>query len=758
MYEIDFSRIVIPVPSWIVAAHRLGWVFVFVVSAAAQVGAQSLARGIARTDPVIGRVVGTDGRAVAGATVDGLGLVAAARTDAAGRFRARTSRGLPVTLRVRAFGFAPRQYALAADRDSLQSVEFVLLPTASMLSAVVTTGTMQERYVSDSPVKVDVVTPTFLRRSVSNNLMDNVSFLPGLTQQVDCGVCFTNNIRINGMDGPYTAVLIDGAPMISALATVYGLNSIDPTLIEQIEIIKGPNSTLYGSEAMGGVINVVTKDARLAPRLSLNTFVTSDGETSLAAARAQNVGRASTLLSVTGAWNARFVDRNGDSFSDLPLVKRLSVMNKWSIGTAAARPFDLMVRYYGEDRFGGVRGWTAADRGSSVTYGESIRTHRVEVITSYRGGSAALPLRVDGAFNWHDQDSFYGDRPYRARQTIGFVQGLLSPQLGAHALVVGATMRQQWYRDTTSAQQTNEVRFIPGVFAQDEWALRPAFTLLGGLRVDHHQLHGVIASPRLALKWAPDPHTTVRVSAATGFRVVSLFSEDHAALTGARRVTIAERLNPERSATVTAGLNRVVDVRGVEDALTLDVDAFLTRFSNRIVGDFDTDPNQIIYRNLRGYAMTRGVSLAVGYSTLRSPFFGSVGLTAQDVFIRERGIRRALPFAPTMQGVFTLGYRIAPLGLSVDWTGRVQGPASLPRFAGLPSRSTWFTEQHLQFAERVGRSSEIYVGVKNLFNYVQRDPIIDPQHPFGDDFDTARVFGPLQGRRVLLGMRSTVSR
>lgn len=745
--------------NWAVSTRRVGRrVVALLVAATAggRIGAQ--ARSPEQTWPVNGRVTAPDGHVVPGATVDGVGASLPVRTDAAGRFRLRVTAGTTVTLRVRALGFVPLQRTLAAERDTVPTLELMLTPTASMLSAVVTTGTMKERYVSDSPVKVDVVTPAFLRRNVSNNVMDNVSFLPGLTQQVDCGVCFTNNIRINGMDGPYTAVLIDGAPMISALATVYGLNSIDPSLIEQIEIIKGPNSTLYGSEAMGGVINVVTKDARLAPRLSLNTFATSDGETNLAAATAQNVGRASTLLSVNAAWNGRFVDRNGDTFSDLPLVKRLSVMNKWSLGTPAARPLDVMVRYYGEDRFGGVRGWTPADRGSSVTYGESIRTHRVEAITSYRGGSAALPLRVDGAFNWHDQNSFYGDRPYRARQTIGYVQGVLSPQRGAHAMLFGATLRQQWYRDSTSAQRTNDARLIPGVFVQDEWTAGRAFTLVGGLRVDHHQLHGVIPSPRLAVKWTPDPHTTIRVGAATGFRVVSLFSEDHAALTGARRVTIAERLDPERSATITAGINRVVDVRGVEDALTLDVDAFLTRFGNRIVGDFDTDPDQIIYRNLQGYAMTRGVSIAAGYATLRSPLTGSIGLTAQDVFIREQGVRRSLPFAPSLQGVFTVGYRVSSLGLSVDWTGRLQGPARLPAFEGLPSRSSWFTEQHLQLAQRVGQGTEVYLGVKNLFDYVQRDPIIDPRNPFGADFDTSRVFGPLQGRRVMVGLRSTLGR
>ena len=126
---------------------------------------------------------------------------------------------------------------------------------------------------------------------------------------------FTNNIRINGMEGPYTAVLIDGTPMMSALATVYGLNSIDPTLIEQIEIIRGPNSTLYGSEAMGGVINIVTKDARLAPKLSMNAFGTSDGEASIALAAAPSIGGVRSLFSINASHNARFVDRNGDGFA-----------------------------------------------------------------------------------------------------------------------------------------------------------------------------------------------------------------------------------------------------------------------------------------------------------------------------------------------------------------------------------------------------------------------------------------------------------
>jgi len=731
--------------------------YLLVLALATAVPLEAQRAAVAPPAIVVGRVM-NGGQSVASATVELTRLRLVARTDSAGWFRLVAPATAGDVLRVRAIGHTPVTRDVALRSGSVDTVFVTLVASASILNTVVTTATLRERFLSDSPVKVEVVTPAALQRNVSNNLMDNVSFLPGLTQQVDCGVCFTNSIRINGMEGPYTAVLIDGTPMMSALATVYGLNSIDPSLIEQIEIIKGPNSTLYGSEAMGGVINIVTKDARLAPRLALNAFGTSDGETALSIGGAQRLGRATSLLSITGAHNSHFVDRNADGFSDLPLVTRLSVMNKWSVGTPANRPFELAARVYGEDRFGGTRAWTPSDRGSSTVYGESIRTRRAELFGTVRGGSPRLPARLDLSANWHEQNSFYGDTPYMAEQRVAFAQGVWSPQLAQHAVTFGATLRWQGYRDSTRAQQTRDSRFIPGLFVQDEVPLGERVTLLGGVRADHHRSHGVITSPRLAVKWTKDRHTTVRLNAATGFRVVNLFTEDHAALTGARTVQIAETLQPERSATVTASLNRVVDVQGIEDALTIDADLFYTLFRNRIVGDFDINPDLIVYQNLRGQAVTRGASVAVGYATLRKPFSATFGITVQDVFREADGVRRPLPFAARAQSVFSVGYRVDALRLTVDWTGRVQGPTALPQFDGLASNSPWFSEQHLQFTHRRREGTELYLAIKNLFGFVQRDAIIDPFNPFGDRFDTARVYGPLQGRRLLVGARHTIGR
>lgn len=680
-------------------------------------------------------------------------------TDATGMYRLHDLPQAEYVLLVRALGHAPLRRRVSVGPGAPARMDVVLTSSPVQLGATVTSATLREVITGNAPVKVEVLTAAHLRRNATSNLMDNLSFVNGLNQQVDCGVCFTNNIRVNGMEGAYTAVLVDGAPVMGALATVYALNSLDPALIEQVEIVRGPSSTLHGSEAMGGVINVVTKDPRLAPRWSVSATTSSHGENTAALAGSVRFGGVSALTSINAAHNDRFVDANQDGFSDLPRVGRLSVLSRWAVGDAAQRSLDLSGRLYLEERVGAVRDWTRADRGTMRAYGEYIRTSRVELMGSHRFPRLHDRLRLDAAFTRHSQESWYGVQPYMAAQSTGFVQLVGHPRTGErHDLTVGGTLRMQVYSDSTLHQRTQERRLIPGLLAQDELSLGQRWTLLGGLRVDHHDVHGLVPSPRLALKWDADDRTTIRLNAATGFRVVSLFTEDHQALTGAREVVVAEELRPERSVTFTASMHREVDLAGVPDAMTVDLDLYHTRFTNRIVADYDVDPALIMYANLDGWARTRGVSLAAGYRTLQSPIYANLGLTLQDVVINDAGVRSALPFAPRVQGVFTAGYSFAGARTTLDWTGRMLGPMALPRFDGYPDRSPWFGEHHVQatFAPRPGL--EVYGAVKNVFDMVQHDAIIGPDDPFGPEFDTERVYGPLQGRRVQLGARWLVGR
>jgi outer membrane receptor for ferrienterochelin and colicins len=706
------------------------------------------------TGVVVGRVTSRD-RPVAGARVGVAGGEALA--DSAGRYRVA---GVPdgrQTLVVRAIGFGRAERDVVVPRGDSVRVDVALDPAAG-LAPVVTTGTLRAVVVDDSPVKVEVVSERLLRRAAAVDLVDAVRTVNGLQPQVDCGVCFTSSIRVNGMEGPYTAVLIDGVPVVSALASVYGLSGITPAAIQQIEVIKGPSSTLYGTEAMGGVINVVTKDPRFAPRYAAQVATSTHGETTLELAATPDLPGGPMLLSATLARNERFVDGNGDRFSDMPLVARAALFAKWAHGAAGGRRADVAARYYYEDRFGGERGWTRADRGGDRAYGESIYTGRGELMAGWRPEPGGLAPRLDAALNWHDQDSWYGTQRYAARQGVAFAQAAWERESGRHATVAGLSARLRHYDDDTPATLRPDRRFVPGVFAQDEVDVGGGVALLAGLRVDHHRDHGLVAAPRVNVKWAPDEETTVRLNAATGFRVVDLFTEDHAALTGARRVVVAEGLRPERSYNVALGFNRHLHLGGEDDALVLDVDAFFTHFTNKIRPDYDTDPDLIVYANLDGHARSRGVAASVALETPRRPYALYAGVTLQDVHAVDGGTRQRIPLVPRVQGVWTASYAFRRPALSLDWSGRLVGPQALPAVPGRATRSPWFSEQSLQATRPLRPGLDLFVVVRNLLGFRQSDPLVRPDDPFGPEFDTAHVYGPTQGRRLAVGVRIAAAR
>lgn len=669
-------------------------------------------------------------------------------------------------VRAQTMGYAPAATSVTVSAGETARVELRLEPAAIALDPLVVTGTLSEVRVSDSPVKVDVVSGDVLQRFATTNLMDAVGRVNGLYQQVDCGVCYTNNIRINGMEGPYTAVLIDGMPIMGALASVYGLNGIHPSTVERLEILKGPQSTLYGTEAMGGVVNIITKDARFTPGLTLEASRSDLGENNVSMAWSPGSGRSGTLLGASLLQNDRFVDENGDTFSDLTLDTRVNLFGKTDFRRNGRRIGGLTAKVYWEDRFGGPDDWTEADRGSSTLYGESIQTRRAEVMGRIEGPWAQT--RFEGSYAFHDQDSWYGDTEYRATQQIGFAQFLWDPARGdgRHDLLVGANLRYVRYDDQTPATATAEQRYIPGIFAENQVSVTRRLTVLGGLRVDHHRAHGLIPSPRMSLMFEPDEATTLRLNAGTGFRVVNLFTEDHAALTGAREVVIQGDLRPERSASVAFNANRVLGFDA--NPMMLDLDLFYTRFSNRIIPDYDTDPNQIIYRNLDGRrSVSRGLAVAVNQNFGQDlPLFYTVGVTFQDVFIEGAGDTTDELFAPDFRGVWNVSYIFGQAGrglgaLVADYGGALTGRMRLPEFEApftRPSRSPVFATHDVQLTWRRDAGQEVYLGIRNLGDYTQGSPLVDPANPFGDAFDTSYFWGPVVGRRLTLGVRWMTSR
>jgi len=632
------------------------------------------------------------------------------------------------------------------------TLDVILEPSSYDIEQVVVTGTMKETFLSASPVKVDVVTQKFLKKIATTNVMEVIENVNGVQKQINCGVCGTNDIHINGMEGPYTLVLINGMPIMSSLSTVYGLNGIPTSLIKQIEIIKGPSSTLYGTEAVAGVINILTKDPLDVSTVEIESFITSHLEKNIDFAYAPKMKKVDVLLSGNYFKMDNFLDDNDDNFTDIPLSERLSLFNQWNFKRKNQKNLSLSAKYYQEDRSGGVKEWNENLRGNDSIYGESIYTDRIELAASYE-----LPMdedvRIEASYNYHHQDSYYGDTKYEAYQSIYFANLIWNKSIGHnHDFISGLSYRYQTFVDSTLAN-INERKFIPALFVQDEITLNRKWTSLLGIRTDFHDEHGFIFSPRLNLKFKPKTYTTFRLNAGTGFRLVNLFTEDHAFLTGSREVLVVEDLKPEESYNINLNANHIFSLG--RSTGTLDIDAFYTYFTNKITPDYDVNPNQIIYANLDGFSVSKGLAFNI-QQNFGFPLSIKAGGTYLDVYsVDDNNTREDELFAPSFTGVFSLSYNWDKINTSMDWTAKVTGPMSLPSFPYPFERaeeSPWFSQHHLQIKKVFSENLTAFMGVKNVFNYTQESPLVDWQNPFGDDFDTSYAYGPLQSRRFLFGL------
>ncbi|MFZ4931013.1 TonB-dependent receptor plug domain-containing protein [Chryseobacterium sp. Mn2064] len=672
-------------------------------------------------------------------------------------------------------------YCFAQETDSLSLPQQKNIDSAkvsrreiktSNIEDVVVTGTIKPMSRSKSPVAVEIYSQKFFQKNPTASIFEAIAMVNGVKPQLNCSVCNTGDIHINGLEGPYTMILIDGMPIVSSLSTVYGLSGIPNSLVDRIEVVKGPASSIYGSEAMGGVINIITKNALTAPKLSVDLMTTSWFENNLDLSTKFNVGKnAASLLSLNYFSFQERIDQNKDNFTDTTLQSRISVFNKWNFKRKENRQASFAMRYLYEDRFGGEMQWNKSFRGSDQVYGESIYTNRAEVFGLYE-----WPMKehivTQFSYNYHNQNSFYGSNPFDAIQKVAFVQTYWDRSFGSHDITAGLTFKRTFYDDNTPGTLaadgiTNAPMKSPiwGAFVQDQWEINDKNTLLLGYRYDYDRIHHSVHSPRFAWKFSPNPYHTLRFNFGTGFRVVNLFTEDHAALTGSRDVVVKTDLKPERS--VNGNLNYIWKVPVGGRMLSFDASAFYTYFSNKIVGDFDSDPNKIIYDNLHGYGISRGASLNVDF-TFQFPLSVNLGVTYLDVYQKfdNENQKTQQLHAPKWSGTYNLTYKFAN-NLTIDFTGQFYGPMRLPVLPNdyRPEYSPFYSLANIQFSKSFKSGFEVYCGVKNLFNFTPKDPLMRPFDPFDkhvDDpinnpnhytFDTAYGYAPMQRIRGFFGVK-----
>jgi len=702
-------------------------------------------------------------------------------TDMDGKF---VIKNIPVgkyTLQISNVGYKNFKKSLIVTDGQVITVNSVMEKTSAQLDEFVVTGTLKEVSIMESAVPIKVYKPIYFKKNPTPALFEALQIVNGVRPQVNCSVCNTGDVHINGMEGPYTMITIDGMPIVGGLSTVYGLNGIPNSMIGQMEVVKGPASTLFGSEAVGGLINVITKSPESTPRLSVDVFGTTWGEVNT------DVGvmfrpskKITSSLGVSYFNYSNPIDNNGDNFTDLTLQDRISVFNKWSFKRKEERELSMAFRYIYEDRWGGEMQWTPEFRGGDSIYGESIYTSRYEMIGKYQ-----LPFKervmLNFSYSNHDQNSMYGETPYIANQKIAFSQLYWDKKLDVHDLLVGTAFRFNYYDDNTPATQTSDTLNIEnkpdlanllGVFVQDAISIHEKHKILLGVRYDYDSRHGDIFTPRFNYKWSPNDYNTIRLSTGTGYRVVNLFTEDHAATTGSRDVVINGSLDPETSYNVNLNYQKFINTKF--GFINLDASVFYTYFTNKISPDYETNVQQIIYENLDGHAVSQGASfdLSVNFAIPLNIKVGGTFIDVYQVNKNEVGdyVKEKQLLTEEFSGTFSATYKFTKPNIKIDYSGNLYGPMKLPLVENdfRAEYSDWYSIQNIQITKTFKKGWEIYGGVKNILNFTPpaysilraNDPfdknVNSPDNPNGYTFDPTYIYTTFQGVRGFFGIRYTL--
>ncbi|MDF2494922.1 MAG: TonB-dependent receptor [Sphingomonas sp.] len=669
-------------------------------------------------------------------------------------------------------------------------------PQAAPDGAIVVTGTRTPRSLREAPVRTDIIGPAVLERAAPRNLADAIDFLPAARSESNCQNCNTTEIQLLGLPGAYNQILLDGLPLMTGVAAVYGVEQIPAVLVDRIEVVKGGASVLYGPGAVAGVVNVIP----LRP----------ERDTIRAAMDVQHLaGRSSVFGSLLGAktFSTGFInlfaqaehspaiDLNDDGYSELARRKLVTVgaRGEWRPGDATTVAVDY--QFTSERR----RGGNAFDRAAYLAnIAEQIDSdvHRGTISVTQDLGPDLRAIATY-ALSRLKRRSFYGGlgdvetdpgasgfdaaalaeavaisrRQYgRTHDSFDYGEVRLEASAGAHSLLGGVQYRRESVTDR--AEDVDRTRLATlvsgsfdtlGAFVRDEWTLGTGLRLILGARLDKSSaLSSVIASPRIGLWASPSPSLVLRANYSTGYRAPEVFSEDiHVAILGAApiRVVNAPGLAAERADSVAIGF----DWRPTwnDGAVTLDGQAYFTRLRDTFfLGAVETANDGSLFQTRvnAGGSRVAGAEMTLGYR-FTSTLNASVGAAYIDaryddpqVVFDEAGTvlatRRYLK-SPRLSGVGQAVWRMTP-SFDAFLAARYTGPMRvLNNRLGAVRRSNDFLvldltgTRHFPVGD-TGREVDVTFGIKNLTDVRQRDLESGPER------DSDYVYGPRQPRTLFV--------
>lgn len=701
-------------------------------------------------------------------------------TDATGHYFLKNLPLGKFTIIASGIGYKTMEIEIETFPDKSLEVDFEIAEDFLMVEDIVVSANKNEINRKEAPSVVNIISPRLFENTNSVSISQGLNFQPGLRVEINCQNCGFQQLRINGLDGPYSQILIDSRAIFSSLAGVYGLEQIPANMVERVEVMRGGGSALFGSSAIAGTINIITKEP------SANSFTLSNTSNLIFGKAADiNTSFNASLVSDNNKTGLVFFgstrqrdafDYDGDGFTELTKIKSQNIGFRGYYKTGVYSKFSFEYHNLGEFRRGGNNiDLPPHESEISEQLNHTINTggvkydifsknykHKVNLFTSaqhierssYYG--AMFDLNAYGKTD--DLSVVSGIQYTYSIDTLFFMPATLTVgaeysfnNLNDQALGYNRLLKQNI--DTKSA------------YIQNEWKNR-ALSLLIGTRVDKHNLlKEAVFSPRINVRYNPVSDLSLRTSYSTGFRAPQAFDEDlHINITNgnAAIIQIDPDLKKESSSSYSISADYYFNIKNLQANFL--IEGFYTRLDNVFVleeSGFDINGNLILLRKNGSGAIVKGINLE-GKLATSDKFQFQFGATFQNSEYTEPqqwsenlAPQKRMFRAPNQYGYITTSY-LAGKNINISLSGTYTGKMLVQHFAGYVPIDTEketpdFFDINLKIAFDIPVNGQAKIqlngGIQNIFNSYQKD------FDKGELRDAAYIYGPSLPRTYFAGIK-----
>jgi outer membrane receptor for ferrienterochelin and colicins len=696
-----------------------------------------------------------------------------AKSDVKGKFELNVQNPVELTLIATFTGYHSDTILVNNPQDEL--LEFVLKQGQNLQHVTVTASRQNPILSKFSVLKTETIDKTGLVKLACCNLTESFENSATVTVGFADAISGAKQVQLLGLSGIYTQLQNENIPTLRGLASTYGWSYIPGSWLESIQISKGASSVVNGYESVAGQINLEYKKPNNTEPLFINVYSNKFGcyEGNVTAAR-QVAPNLWTGLLVSGTLDKNAHDYNGDGFLDMPQTELINVYNRWFYLNPNGVQSRTGIKFLYEDRKGGHDSKHLSNNALGAHYATNIenKDFTIENKTGFPiGDKEGQSIGIVNRFTHYEQNSAFGKKAFDGTQNSYFSNILFSSKIGENAFSKYTVGGSFVYDDFKTQYQDllpfnliprttlDRTEIVPGVFGEYTYSPHEKFTLIVGARTDYNSKYGWLFTPRANAKYNISDNLILRGSIGKGYRTPNVISDNIGVMASSRKLYLdgISNLNIESAWNYGGNLTFYIPIWD-KRKITLSLDYFHTEFQNQAVVDIERNSNSVYFYNLKGRSFSDVLQADLsftpftGFDVFAAFRYNNTQITYSDgteQFLVEK------PLTSRYRGLVNLAYATKFKKWVFDFTTQLNGPSRIPWLNGYNSElkeSQVFPIFLAQITKNT-KHFDVYMGVENMFDFKQSNPIINPTNPFDQGFESSFIWGPIVGRNIYIGAR-----